>query len=124
MRMWIRAGFTLMELLIVMALLGLFLVLSYFPTATARKKAHLLAAESYVRNVALALEAQRDPSTGALPTHLTDCLSGFGQRPKAVTTCTITYPSALDFVIEASLNGALLKKEVYKSSDGTLTSLP
>lgn len=56
-----RAGFTLMELLIVMVLLGLFLTLSYFPTATARKKANLAAGQSYVRNVALALEAQRDP---------------------------------------------------------------
>ncbi|WP_244347494.1 prepilin-type N-terminal cleavage/methylation domain-containing protein [Thermus thermophilus] len=119
-----RAGFTLMELLIVMVLLGLFLTLSYFPTATARKKANLAAGQSYVRNVALALEAQRDPSTGALPTHLTDCLSGFDQRPKTVTACTITYLNALDYVIEASLDGAALKKVVYKSSDGTLTSLP
>ncbi|WP_207776807.1 prepilin-type N-terminal cleavage/methylation domain-containing protein [Thermus thermophilus] len=119
-----RSGFTLLEVLVVTVFIGLFVALSYLPVATARKKAHLVAGQSYVRNVALALEAQRDPSTGALPTHLTDCLSGFGQRPKAVTTCTITYPSNLDFVIEASLNGATLSKVVYKSSDGTLTSLP
>ncbi|SDE97344.1 prepilin-type N-terminal cleavage/methylation domain-containing protein [Thermus arciformis] len=119
-----RLGFTLVELLIVLIFLGIFITFSYSPVASTYKKAHLLAGQSYVRNVALALEAQRDPSTGALPTHLTDCLSGFGQRPSTVKECTITYLDSQDYVIEASLEGADLKKVIYKSSDGTLVSLP
>ncbi|AFH38732.1 prepilin-type N-terminal cleavage/methylation domain-containing protein [Thermus thermophilus] len=118
-----RTGFTLIELLVVMALLALLLGLTYVPLTLAREKANLAAGQAYVRNVATRLEALRDPR-GKLPTYLTDCMSGFGRRPSAVTECAITYPDPLSYVIEASLEGAAMGKIVYRSEDGTLTSLP
>ncbi len=56
-----RSGFTLVELLVVLVILVLLVILSYFPTATARKKANLIAGQSYVRNVVLALELSGTP---------------------------------------------------------------
>jgi len=119
-----RSGFTLVELLIVVVLLGLLIGLAFFPTAAARKKANLLAGQSYVRSVATELEARRDPLTGALPTGLTDCTTGFGERPRTVSGCSIAYPDPVNFVIEATLEGAALGRVVYQSQTGALTSLP
>ncbi|GAA6762375.1 MULTISPECIES: prepilin-type N-terminal cleavage/methylation domain-containing protein [Thermus] len=118
-----RAGFTLIELLVVVTLLGFFLALTYLPIATTRKKANLTSAEAYVRNVAVSLEALRDP-TGRLPVHLTDCLTGFGYRPRSISMCSISFPTSMDFVIEAVVDGATITKVIYTSENGKLTHLP
>lgn len=115
-------GFTLLELLVVTSLLALFLSLAYWYIAPIRQKAHLVAGQTYVRSVASDLEARRNPSTGSLPTHLTDCTQGFGEKPRSVATCTISYPTNTTFVIEATLQGAAASGIRYE--EGVLVTLP
>lgn len=83
----------------------------------------MIAGEAYVRNVAASLEALRD-STGGLPVDLTDCLTGFGYRPRTVSACSISFPTSTDFIIQATLEGANAAKLIYTSEDGNLTRLP
>lgn len=115
-------GFSLVELLVVTSFLALLLGLAYWYIAPIRQKAYLVAGQAYVRAVATDLEARRNPSTGSLPTHLTDCTHGFGEKPKSVVTCTISYPTNTTFVIEATLQGAAASGIRYE--EGTLATLP
>lgn len=119
-----KRGFTLLELLLVTSILGVLISLVYLYIMPVRKKANLLAGQTYVRSVATSLEGARDPATGALNTILTDCTTGFGERPSPVVGCTIYYETPLDFRIEAQLAGAALSRVVYESRTGTLASLP
>ncbi len=113
-----------MELLLVVGILGMLMGLVYLYIMPVRKKANLLAGQTYVRSVAPSLEGLRDPATGALATTLTDCTEGFGERPNPVVGCTIHYETPLDFRIEAQLAGAALSRVVYESKTGTLAFLP
>jgi len=115
-------GFTLLELLVVTGLLSVLLGLAYWHIAPIRQKALLVAGQAYVRSVATDLEARRNPSTGSLPTQLTDCTQGFGEKPKSVATCTIFYPTSTTFIIEASLRGAVASRIRYE--EGNLVTLP
>lgn len=72
-----RKGFTLLELLLVVAILGVLLGLLLWFMEPLRKRANLAAGLSYTRSVAASLghasaylEALRDPKTGAPPTSL------------------------------------------------------
>lgn len=115
-------GFTLLELLVVTSLLALLLSLAYWYLAPIRQKAYLVAGQAYVRSVAIDLEARRDPSTGSLLTHVTDCAQGFGEKPRSVATCTISYPTNSTFVIEATLQGTAASRIRYE--EGVLVTLP
>lgn len=106
-----------------MSILAILLGIVYFPLATTRKKANLIAGQAYVRSVAASIEGLRD-TAGRLPTHLTDCVTGFGFRPKAITECTILYQNDTDFAIEATLKDAPIRRVIYKSSDGSFSSIP
>lgn len=115
-------GFTLLELVVATGLVTLLLGLTYWYVAPIRQKALLAAAQAYVRSVAADLEARRHPATGLLPTHITDCAQGFGEKPRSVVTCTISYPTNTTFSVEASLQGAAASRIRYE--EGILVTLP
>lgn len=112
----------MLELIVVTSLLVLLLSLTYWYISPIRQKAHLVAGQAYVRSVATDLEARRDPSTGSLPTQIIDCAQGFGEKPRSVATCTISYPTNTTFVIEATLQGAAASGIRYE--EGVLVTLP
>ncbi len=117
-------GFTLLELLIVVAILGILFGIVYLQVMPTRKKANLIAGQTYARSVATDLEALRDPITGALPQTLTDCTQGFGAKPSAVVECTITYLDPVNFSIRITLQGATHSEVEYDSSTGVLVARP
>ncbi|WP_337845498.1 prepilin-type N-terminal cleavage/methylation domain-containing protein [Thermus sp.] len=117
-------GFALVELLVALVIVLLLLSLLYLAVTPTRKKANLIAGQTYARSVATDLEALREPSTGALPQNLTDCTQGFGAKPSTVVECTISYPDPTNFSIRLRLKGATHSEVVYDGATGTLAVRP
>jgi len=116
-------GFTLLELLVVVAILGVLLGLILWYLEPVRKRANLVAGLSYAKSVAMELEALKDLKTGAPPTSFSDCMTGFGARPAAVTGCTVEW-QGLDPKITLTLRSATHSTVIYEGATGTLSTLP
>ncbi|MDN8793372.1 hypothetical protein Q0M19_14230, partial [Staphylococcus aureus] len=81
------------------------------------------AAQAYVRNVATAVEAARDPTTGALPS-LGDCTTFVENPPASVKEdgCEVTAnDDGVNFTVTAELQGARYDTIKFDSSTGQFT---
>lgn len=114
-------GFTLIELLIVIAIIAILAAVLIPNLLQARKRANDTAATSYVRNVATAVEASRDASTGVLDNTKAACTDFVASAPAVVTACQLTYKNAnTDFDISATISNGTKGTATYDSATGQL----
>ena len=110
-----KTGFTLIGLLVVIAIIGILSAVVLTSLNSSRQKAQDSKAVNDVKQVALALELARSQSTGDFPTAAEDSTNPFTAMASATTDYLTPFPhdsinyavaSGSDFCISATLSDA------------------
>jgi type IV pilus assembly protein PilA len=115
-----RQGFTLLELLIVIAILAIFIALMTPNLTQARRRAFDQAALLHARNVAIAIESSRNLSSGALDTSRLLCSDFITTAPGVVTACDVSYQNNTnDFIVDIAFSNGTASRALYNSATGS-----
>ena len=111
-----RRGYTLMELLVVTAIIALVLGILLPVTGRARLQAKILTVNAELRDIGLALEAYSFDHEGAYPPVRVDCMLGghFYQLPEELVTCGYLPAPPTDSFMAAGVEDRFNRGYTYK----------
>jgi prepilin-type N-terminal cleavage/methylation domain-containing protein len=113
---WMKKGFTLMEMLVVIAVLGLLMGILLPYLSRVREQAKITVVNAELRQISLCLEMYRDDNDGTPPPTRKDCTLGWSdhQLPPELVTCGYLPPPAPDSGMSAGVEDRFNYGNTYK----------
>lgn len=113
-----RGGFTLVEILVVIAVIGLLVALAIPQFMTYRSEAVDVEMKSDLRNASIAVEAYFAKQT-VLPTSTAE-ITGYGFQPTTGITITYVVLSSTSYRLTAAKGGGTQPSFTYESATGSI----
>ncbi len=111
-----KKGFTLVEVLVVIAVIGLLMGILLPPLSRAREQAKITVVNAELRQIGICIEMYRDDNDGQPPPTRKDCTLGWSdhQLPPELVTCGYFPPPALGSGMSAGIEDRFNRGNTYK----------